>query len=244
MFEKLIEAAVEKALDRRTVRPDKKLTIEGYHPLPEIMGRLFDWVFVPFRGEEILVEIRYSLSTQLPQVDKLYDISRGQEKGKPIKLSRQEAIDVMNIQEECCKATLNRPTFEELERAIWGKDRVLESNKKRLEEMREKLKSANGHEKQELQMEIDRLELFTGFTIPEDTMVALTNIALGIGVSDIKKITKDKLLAAYSKARLYNQRPSDFIPGIFTDGDRENIDNYATVLGSEEENKRNKNRGK
>jgi len=27
MFEKIIEAAVEKALDRRTVRPDKKLTV-------------------------------------------------------------------------------------------------------------------------------------------------------------------------------------------------------------------------
>jgi len=242
MFEKLIEAAVEKALDRRTVRPDKKLTIEGYHPLPEIMGQLYTWVFVPFRGAEILVEIRFPRSTQLPQVDKLYGVIEQQKKGE-VKLSRQEMIDVMNIQEDCSKAVLNRPTFEELEQAIYGKDRVLESNKKKLEEMREKLKLVNGREKQELQIEIDRLELFTGFVLPDDTMVALTNIALGMDISDIKKITKEKLLAAYSKARLYNQRPSDFIPGIFTDGDRENIDNYATVLGSEEEIKRSK-RGK
>jgi hypothetical protein len=244
MFEKTIESAVEKALDRRTVRPDKKLTAEGYHPLSEIMGQLYEWVFIPFRGVQILVEIRYPRSTQLPQVDKLYGALERQEKGKGIKLTRQEAIDVMNIQEECCKATLNRPTFEELEHAIYGKDRVLEGNKKRLEEIKEKLKSINGREKQELQIEIDKAELFNGFILPDDTMVTLTNIALGLDISDIKKLTKEKILAAYSKAHLYNQRPSDFIPGVFTDGDRENIDNYATVLGREEEIKRNKDRRK
>jgi hypothetical protein len=242
MLLKMIETAVERALDRRTVRPDKKLTIEGYHPLPEIMGRLYEWVFVPFRGVDILVEIRYPRSTQLPQVDKLYNAIERLGKGKGLKLTWQEMVDEMNIQEDCCKAVLNRPTFEELEEAIYGKDRVLEGNKKRLEEMKKKLKSVSGNQRQELQMEINRVELFTGFILPDDTMVALTNIALGIGVSDIKQITKEKLLAAYSKARLYNQKPSDFIPGIFTDGDRENIDNYATVLGVEEEKKRINNR--
>jgi hypothetical protein len=240
MFLKIIEAAVEKALDRRTIRPDKKLTIEGYHPLPEIMGELYAWVFVPFRGAEILVEIRYPRSTQLPEVDKLYGIIDQQK--KEAKLTRQQMIDVMNIQEECCKAVLNRPTFEELEQTIYGKDKVLESRKKCLEDMRSKLKLVYGYEKQELQTEIDKTELFTGYILPDDTMVALTNIALGVDISDIKKLSKEKLLAAYSKARLYNQRPSDFIPGIFTDGDRQNIDNYATLLGSEEEVKRNKDR--
>jgi hypothetical protein len=242
MFEKLVGAAVEKALDRRTVRPDKKLTVDGYHPLPEIMGKLYDWVFVPFRGAEILVEIRYPRSTQLPDVDKLYAVIEQQK--KEAKLTRQQMIDVMNIQEECCKAVLNRPTFEELEKEIYGKDRVLETNRKRLEELREKLKGINGRQKFELQQEIDRLELFTGYILPDDTMIALTNIALGIDISDIKKLTKEKLITAYSKARLYNGKPSDFIPGVFTDGDRQNIDDYATMLGSEEEAKRIKDRRK
>jgi len=239
MFEKQIEAAVEKALDRRIVRPDKKLTLEGYHPLPEIMGRLYEWLFIPFRGMEILVEVRFPRSTQLPEVDKLYGIiEHGKDKKEKTKLTRQQMIDVMNIQEQCCRAVLNRPTFEELEQAIYGKDKVLETRKKQIEEMRQKLKSASGFERQELQKEIDNAEMFTGYILPDDTTVALTNIALGIGLSDIENMTRDKLLAAYSKARLYNQKPSDFISGIFTDGDRENIDNYATVLGSKEEIKR------
>jgi hypothetical protein len=242
MLEKLIEAAVEKALDRRTVRPDKKLAPEGYHPLPEIMGELYAWVFIPFRNAEILVEIRYPRSTQLPEVDKLYAVI--DQRKKEAKLTRQQMIDVMNIQEECCRAVLNRPTFDELEKAIHGKDRVLETNRKRLEELRLKLKDVKDSQKFELQQEINKLELFTGYVLPDDTMTALTNIALGMDVSDIKKMTKEKLITAYNKARLYNQKPSDFISGIFTDGDRQNIDDYATLLGSEEEAKRVKSRRK
>jgi len=240
MFEKQIEAAVEKALDRRTVLPDKKLVMEGYHPLPEIMGKLYDWLFIPFRGADVLVEVRYPRSTQLPDVDKLYQTLNDKKQGN--KLTRQQMIDVLNIQEACCRAALNRPTFDELEQAVYGKDRVLEANRKSLAELREKIKLANGNEQFELQREIDRVELFTGYILPDDTMLALTNIVLGIGLSDIKTLTREKLEAAYGKALLYKGRPSDFIPGLFTDGDRENIDNYATVLGMEKEKQR-KERG-
>jgi len=243
LFEKLIETAVEKALDRRTIRPDKKLTLVGYHPLPEIMGALYEWLLIPFRGAEILVEVRYPRSTQLPDVDKLYAIIDQQKKDK--KLTRQQMIDILNVQEECCKATLNRPTFEELSKSIHDKDNVLANNKKELEAFDEKLKEVkNEATKRELQLERDRLELFCGYVLPDDTMVVLTNVALGADISDIKKITREKLLVAYTKAKLYSGKPSDFVPGLFTDGDRQNIDDYATWLGSEEEVKRMKSRGK
>jgi uncharacterized coiled-coil protein SlyX len=241
MFEKMIEAAVEKALDRRTVRPDRKLTLEGYHPLSEIMGALYKWLFIPFRGTPVLVEVRYSRSTQLPDVDKLHAVVNQQKRSK--KLSRKDMVDILNIQEECCKATLNRPTFEELEKAITGKDQALETNRRRLEAIDEKLKLVkDAAARMELQREKDRVELFCGYILPDDTMLALTNIALGMDVSDIRDLTREKLLAAYGKARLYGGRPSDFVPGIFTDGDRQNIDDYATVIGGEDEVHRNKNR--
>jgi len=151
-------------------------------------------------------------------------------------------IKTKRLRELCCRAVLNRPTFEEFESAIYGKDKVIENNRKRLEEIRKEINAASGQEKHELQTELNRLELFTGYILPDDTMLALTNIALGMDVSDIKKVTKEKLIAAYAQARLYNGRPSDFIPGIFTDGDRKNIDDYATMLGLEEEAKNAKNR--
>jgi len=189
---------------------------------------------------EILVEVRYLRSTQLPDVDKLSHLV--DEQKKKIKLTHQQMVDVMNIQEECCRAVLNRPTFEELERAIYGKDRVLEDKRRRLQEIRNKINTVSARERNELQAEFNRVELFTGYILPDDTMLALTNIALGTDMTDIKKVTKEKLLAAYNKARLYNGKPSDYIPGIFTDGDRKNIDDYATMLGCEEEAKNAKKR--
>jgi len=243
LFQRTIEAAVEKALDRRAVRPDRKLTLEGYHPLPEIMGAMYEWLLIPFRGAQILVEVRYPRSTQLPDVDKLFAVIERQKQDR--KLSRQEMIDILNIQEKCCEAVLNRPTFDEIKEAIHGKDNVLANNKKEFEAFDAKLKEVkNEAARRELQTERDRLELFCGFILPDDTMIALTNVALGADISDIKKITREKLIAAYSKARLYNSKPSDFVPGLFTDGDQQNIDDYATWLGSEEEAKRVKSRGK
>ena len=243
MFERIIEAAVEKALDRRTVRPDKKLTIEGYHPLPEIMGALYEWLLIPFRGTEILVEVRYPRSTQLPDIDKLFLVIEEQKKGH--KLTRQEVIDVINIQERCCEAVLNRPTFAELSKTIHEKDNVLSNNKKAFEEIDDKLKDVkNEATRRELRLERDRLELFCGYILPDDTMVALTNVAIGADISDIKKLTKEILIVAYNKARLYSGKPSDFVSGLFTDGDRQNIDDYATWLGSTEEANRIRNNGK
>ena len=234
MFDRKIEAAVEKALSRRTIRPDGKLTLEGYHPLPEIMGALFEWLLIPFQGADILVQVRYPRSAQLPDVDKLYTVINKEKEEK--KLSRQEMIDIMNIYEACCRAVLNNPTFEELEMEIHGRDRVRLNDLKLLETLREKLNQVTSdHDRYELQKEIDEKELVTGYTLPADTMLALTNIALGVGISDIKKMTKDKLKVAYSKARLYGQRPSDFIGGLFTDGDRQNIDDYATLIGLEKD---------
>jgi hypothetical protein len=219
--EMIIYAKMAYNVEKVTARRDKK---------PE-------WLFVPFRGAEMLVEVRYPQSTQLPDIDKLYRIAGGVGKGEGI--TRLQIIDIMNIQEQCCRAVLNRPTFEELERAVYGKDRVSETNRKRIEEMRLKLEKVNGPEKRGLQSEIDRLELFNGYILPADTMLALTKIAAGADVSDIEKTTGEKLLTAYGKAVFYKQRPSDFIPGIFTDGDRKKIDNYVMRFG----NKENRTRG-
>ena len=189
----------------------------------------------------MLVEVRYPRSTQLPDVDKLHSVLNRQK--QHTKLSRKDMIDILNIQEECCKAALHRTTFEELEKAITGKDQTLETNRKRIGEIDEQLKLVkDAVTRMELQRERDRVELFCGYILPDDTMLAVTNIALGMDVSDIRKLTKEKLLTAYSKARLYGGKPSDFIPGMFTEGDRQNIDDYATIIGGENEANRNKNR--
>ena len=118
---------------------------------------------------------------------------------------------------------------------------MFKSKKEQLAVVNEMLKSVKGDINIhiliiiELQDRFDALQLST--TLPSDTMLALTNIALGIGVSDIQKLTKEKLLSAYNKARFYKGRPSDYVPGLFTDGDRQSIDDYASFIKSKQEEK-------
>lgn len=235
MFEKFIEAKIKEEIAKYTVRPDKKLELTGYHTLSEIKGTMFEWLFVPFRGKEILVEIRYSRSTQLPEVDKLQAVIERHRHGKP--LSRRETIDILELQYECCRVALNRPTFEELTAAIYEKDKVIAEKKEELALMAERIKALpDGPERQELYRRQESLELFVNCVLPDDTMLALTNIVLGIGLTDIQNLTKEKLLLAYQKGKLYGKDPADYVPGLFTDGDRENISNYATMIGADWEN--------
>ncbi len=90
-----------------------------------------------------------------------------------------------------------------------------------------------GAEKEELWQELDEMELFAGFIIPDDTTLTLTNIALGVGVSDLKTITKDRLVVSYLKAKDYGGAPHEYMPGFFTDRDKHEIDSYATLVGLE-----------
>ena len=205
------------------------------------------WLLIPFKDSENLMNVKTSCLYQHPDKEKYFLLIEKHKISE--KLSKQETKDIFNIQIECCKAVLIRPSFVELEYAIHGMNGVLESKQKKLDEVEEKLKilrssSFDIHEIVELQDRYNSLEISAGAILPSNTMLALTNIAFGVGISDIQKITKEKLITAYNKARLYNGRPSDYIPGLFTDGDRQNIDDYATLLGSEEETYRIKKGGK
>ena len=198
----------------------------------------YEWLFIPFKGEEFLVEVKLPDPTQLPEIETLRFLT---DKQKKESLTWQETIDILNLREKCCISILSRPTLKELEQEIYGKDGVFKSKKEQLAAVNEMLKKVKGdiniHISKiiELQDRFDDLQLST--TLPSDTMLALTNIALGIGISDIQKMTKEKLLSAHSKARFYKSRPSDYVPGLFTDDDRQSIDDYAAFLKNQLEEK-------
>jgi uncharacterized coiled-coil protein SlyX len=236
MFKRFIEnqvkKAVKKELEKHTARPDKKIELTGYHTLSEIKGAMFEWLFVPFYGSNILVEVRYSRSTQLPDVDKLKTVL--EKTRHRAALSRKEMLDVLDLQYECCKVTLNRPTFEEITAMIYEKDKVVEEKRAELALLQERIKRMpDGLERNKLYKRQEALEVFANCVLPDDTMLALTNIALGAGLTDIRKLTKEKLLLAYQKAKLFGSDPSDYVPGLFTDGDRQNISDYACYIGAE-----------
>jgi hypothetical protein len=76
-------------------------------------------------------------------------------------------------------------------------------------------------------------------------MAALTRIALGADVSDIRKLTREALEQAACKAEIYGGPPRSYLSGVFTDRDGAEIDAVCFGIMAElKEKNRNKPRNK
>jgi len=84
--------------------------------------------------------------------------------------------------------------------------------------------------KRELEDRIKTLELDLGFLLPDDTMTFVTRWAMGNDVSHVKKITKENFIRAAALAHAHNRAPSDYLSGVFTDFNRNEIDAYAATV--------------
>ena len=203
---------------------------EGYLPLEVIRGGMFHWVLVPFNGSQIWCQLRCLNATQLNACGAVTLIEAI--KNKDEKMDMNKVIDIRNIQEKIVRDTLNNPTFEQLETMIFKEDNVMAKYKKELDEIEKTDKSTlTPEQKKEVEGHIERLRLYTGFVLPEDTFAFLTSWGLGLDVSDIKKINEDQLLEAAILATRGNDNPSDHINGFsLTDRDREDINKCSWAI--------------
>lgn len=202
---------------------------EGYLPLEVIRGGLFHWIFVPFNGTKIWCQLRCLNATQLNACGAVTLVEVM--KNKDEKLDMDKVIDIRNIQEKIVRETLNNPTFEQIETMIFAEDNVMAKHKKELDEIEKIDKSSlTPEQKKETAEHIERLRLYTGFVLPEDTFAFLTSWGLGLDVSDIKKLTEDQLLEAAILATRGNDNPHDHITGSFTDRDISDIDKCAWAI--------------
>jgi hypothetical protein len=205
----------------------------GYNPVPVIMGAMFEWLLVPWCGKNILVQVRYPNS-----IDKTGDYTQVFLDHKDARLSRDDIIRTMNTQEEIAKQVLNVPTYAELEKEIWGKDRRLAEMREELAALDDKIEQVNSAAAVELRKQKEMLEIQCGYALPPDTMAALSRIGLATDITDIRKVTHDMFLEAYHKSKLYGRPPSEFIPmGVYTTEQKRDIDNAALSAGADWETK-------
>jgi hypothetical protein len=96
------------------------------------------------------------------------------------------------------------PTYEEFEKMIYKEDNALVMKKAKIAELKKAVDNPalNMFQRAEFQAELNTLDYFVGILLPSDTMDALTRIALGQDVTDIKKVTKDILTQAAVKSEL------------------------------------------
>lgn len=210
-------------IDRRFPPAGSASPPVGYHPLEVIRGALYHWVPVPFAGSVVWCKLRTLNRTQMEACGSFALVALGEEKPDP---DRADLIDMRNSQEALVKASLMEPTYEQLEELIYGEDHIMARNRAELDEledMADKAEEMPSQERAEIDEEIHRLRLMTAFILPEDTFGFVTAWALGVDVSDIKKLSRDQLYSAAVLANSGKDNPSDHLSGIFTDRDREEI---------------------
>lgn len=204
----------------------------GYNPLEEIRGGMFHWVPVPFNGKSVWMELRTLNGTQQEVAGMISLVNTKIDEGK--RPSLEQMVDLRNKQERLIRETCNRPRFDDIIGFVLENDFVLQEKKAELEEIKGIDTSAfTNQQKREIEDEIFRLEVFLGFLLPEDTIGFLTAWAIGVDISDIKKLTRDALLEAAILAVAGHDNPTDHISGIFTDRDKTDIDRSAWQVYSE-----------
>ena len=93
----------------------------------------------------------------------------------------------------------------------------------------EKEKS-NKKEIRKLQKLADKVEFYLGFLLPDDTMNFIASWALGLQITDIKKLSRDMLLQAAIMAVNGHKDPTDYLSGVFTDFQKIDISKHAWCI--------------
>jgi hypothetical protein len=226
MFAKTIRREVERQLAEISVKPEAILP-KTYAALPEMRRGMFQYVYVPFGDARVWMELRSLNATQIRECGDIALIETLSKKGKP---TRQETLELRNTVENLTKAVMNSPTWAEFEKMVYGRDNVIKERRAELAALKERVKADPALEK-EFRAEIESLEVFVGYLLPENAMQFLAQYALGLDISDVKKLTADKLLEAAAWAKRHGGKPHEYFQGaVLTDRDRNEIDNAAAAL--------------
>jgi len=121
------------------------------------------------------------------------------------------------------------PTYQEAYDFI-GNTELIKSIKVRCAKAREDiLLVTDMKEAEELSKEVDMIELFIEFLLPDDFLSALTTVIIQRDNTDIRNVTKEMLFDGAVLAERGHNDPADHIPGLFTDFQREDLNKYGWI---------------
>jgi hypothetical protein len=223
MFNWLIRRLVSEEINRRAADIPKPISPpQGYNQLEVIRGGMYHWVYAPVNNTFAWIQLRTSNATQLEACGAVTLI---ESLHKASEATQEQMLDMRNGMEELCKITMNNPTFDEFVKMTTDSDIV--HSKMRLELERIKAIDCTGMsatEKDIIDTKVHEIELHLAFLLPENTFDFIVKWALGADVSDIKKVSHEKLLEASILAKRNGNAPHENISGCFTDRDPSDFD--------------------
>ena len=222
------------------IQPNTPALPIGYNPMENIRGALFHWIKVPFNGNEIWCQLR---CLNQSQIEACGDVTSIMLKAGDEKPTREKLIEMRNFQEKICEAVFNIPKFDNIVSVVGDNDFVISEKKQKLENIKKKIddnrKILSVTQIKELETRLDELELFTGFLLPTDTMDFVTFWAMGHDISEVKKLSRNTLLGAAILADRNKGAPTDYLSGVYTDHNKNDINRHAwIVFGEYTESKR------
>ena len=228
LFKNFIKKIVHQEIDGRLFNVVSVEPPQGYNPIEKIRGGLYHWVLIPFNGVPVWCKLRCLNQTQQEACGAVTLIERMVEIGQKKSFSMSDRIEIRNRQEAIAKAIMIKPSFDEILKLVGEEDLIYSSAKNEIEELKKiNIKDLPPEARPEFEERLFKLELSTAYILPEDAFGVLTNWALGIDISDIKKVTEDQLYNAAILAKRGNDNPSDHVFGLFTLNDEIDIDSSA-----------------
>ena len=196
-------------------------------------------IMAPFLGVMLPVVVRRLSQVQIRAcgdfslIETISDLIAKSEK----KASVEDMIKYAEVQYEVIKRSLVSPTYEEI-MSLNEYDLLRKNTEKELEELEEILnKMGNSTEKTKLMLEYNAAVMNSKFLLPLDFVSYITAYALRVDESDIKAVTEDMLFEAAFKATKGHDNPSDHLHGLFSDFNKEDINNRAWIIYHERNKK-------
>jgi len=200
----------------------------GYNPISEIRGAMFHEIVVPFNGSPVWCYVTCLNMIQIKSCGNISCLYFQDEKEKDKEFDIIKMIETKNAQEALIKLTLVKPSYNEIVGMITETNFLISEKKQTLNKISEEIKKVSDkREQKKLEKEAEQIEFYLGFLLPDDAMGFLTSWALGVEITDIKKLSREMIFNAAIMASNGKDNPSDHLTGIFTDFQKDDINNHA-----------------
>jgi hypothetical protein len=143
-----------------------------------------------------------------------------------------EMVEFSEIQHNICKISMISPSYDDV-LSIYDETESVKKFREQLKEIEIKLAEieingiSNKKEYSELMARYSSLKILSNLVLPNDFTSFVTEYAIGVNKTDIKKVTYDMLLEAAILAENGHNNPSDHLSGVFSDFNKGDINNRA-----------------
>jgi len=215
-------------------------------PLETIMNADRQLLAAPWKGSPCMVMARELSDIEISALGNFSLIETDEYKWSQAQTKRKwsEVREYCEMNVKICKAALVSPTYDEIFEAV-GKTAFNTKVEERIKHIGKMLDDMpDGPARQELEEIRDSLVVAWEIILPQDFMTTVACYALKIAKTDIKKVTEEMLYTAAVLASRGHKAPHEYIHGVFSNFNIEDIDLRAWNIYDERIKKLNEESSK